>query len=340
MTQLQRWLTIGGIAVATTLSACSSSNDASDSAAQGQTCTSLPPLALKDTYRVGFAQLYEANGPWRDANTKSIVDEAARRGWELVYTPGPTADAAEQVDRMQALIDAKVDVILLAPHDEANLAPTVVAARKACIPVFIEDRAVDTNIAVPGLDYVTYIGSDFVKEGELTADWLIQKTGGHANIIEFEGTVGSSAAVGRKQGFDGRIAGQPGMKLLFSQDADFDEQKAHDLLLEVLPQYPTADVIFSHNDGMSFGIITALQQLGKEPGRDIMLLSIDGTLKATQYVIEGKISELTECNPKFGPVVFDTILKYAQGEQIPTVMKNNDRTFDATNAASYLPEAF
>ncbi len=303
-------------------------------------CTTLPPLPMKSTYRIGFAQLYEENAPWRDANTASITGEAAKRGFDLVFTPGTTSDASQQVERMQALIDAKVDAIILAPHDETVLAPSVVAARKACIPVFIEDRAVDTTIAVPGLDYVSYIGSDFRKEGQLTAEWLISKTGGHANIIELEGTVGSSAAIDRKQGFDGAMAGQPGMSILVSQSGDFNQQMGHALALQLIPAYPSANVIYSHNDAMSFGVIQAMQELGKVPGQDLMIVSIDGTKQGTQDIIAGQIAEITECNPKFGPLVFDTMMAYAAGDEIPVDIRNTDRVFDSSNAADYLPEAF
>jgi ribose transport system substrate-binding protein len=332
---------IGALATASalTLGACDSGGPATTTQT-GAVCTSLPPLAMKSAYKVGFSQLYEANGPWRDANTLSIVTEAAIRGYELVYHPGTTSDASEQVARMQELIDEKVDAIIIAPHDESILAPSVVAARKACIPVFIEDRSVDTTIAVPGTDYVSYIGSDFLKEGQMTADWLITKTAGQAKIIELEGTVGSSPAVDRKMGFDTEIASQSGMSILVSQSGDFNQAMGHDLTLQLLPQYPTANVIYSHNDGMSFGVIQALQELGKVPGQDITIVSIDGTKQGTQDIIGGQIAEITECNPKFGPIIFDTMEAYARGEQVPLVLKNTDRVFDSTNAAAYLPEAF
>ena len=216
----------------------------------------------------------------------------------------------------------------------------VVAARKACIPVFIEDRGVDNTVAVPGVDYVTYIGSDFEKEGVLIAEWLITKTGGAAKIVEFEGTIGSSAAVQRKKGFDSTIALQPGMRILVSKSADFDVKMGHDVAVSLLPQFPTADVIFTQNDGMAFGVIQALEEAGKAPGKDIMIISIDGTKQGAQYIADGKIAAITECNPKFGPIVFDTIQKYANGETVPTVIMNVDRTFDITNVASYIPEAY
>jgi ribose transport system substrate-binding protein len=319
------------------LAGCSSEKTADTGEAD---CEALPPLALKDTYQVGFAQLWEDHGPWRDANTASMQDEAKKRGYTLVFDPGTSPDPAEQVSRMQALIDAKVDAIFIAPHDETVLAPSVVAARRACIPTFVVDRAVNPSIAVPGEDYVSYLASDFRKEGEMAADWLIDAKKGNAKIIELEGTVGSSPGVQRKKGFDERIAGKSGMTLLASESADFDEQKGYEATLRLMKQYPTADVIYSHNDAMSFGVITALEELGKVPGEDVLIVSIDGTKKATQYVLDGKIGVVVECNPKFGPVAFDTMVSYAKGNKVPLQISNVDRVFDLTNAAEYLPEAF
>ena len=67
---------------------------------------------------------------------------------------------------------------------------------------------------------------------------------------------------------------------------------------------------------------------------------MDGTAKATQYLIDGKLAAVIECNPKFGPIAFDTLEAYANGEQIPLKVFNVDRSFDASNAADYLPEAY
>jgi galactofuranose transport system substrate-binding protein len=303
-------------------------------------CKGLPPLAEKESYKVGFAQLWEDHGPWRDANTASMKDEAKKRGYELVFDPGTSADPAEQVGRMQALIDAKVDAIFIAPHDETVLAPSVVAARRACIPTFVVDRAVDPSIAIPGEDYVSYLASDFRREGEMAAEWLIKNRNGEAEIIELEGTVGSSPGVQRKKGFDEKIAEEAGMHLLVSESADFNEDKGYAATLRLMKKYPTANVIYSHNDAMSFGVITALEELGKVPGKDVWIVSIDGTAEATQYILDEKINVVVECNPKFGPVAFDTLESYAKGEDVPLQISNVDRVFDITNAAEYLPEAY
>src|SRR5690348_3850029 len=85
------------------LGASGCSGDDSTARTDSTVCEDLPPLELKDTYKVGFAQLWEDHGPWRDANTASMKDEAEKRGFELMFDPGTKSDPAEQVARMQAL---------------------------------------------------------------------------------------------------------------------------------------------------------------------------------------------------------------------------------------------
>ncbi len=64
------------------------------------------------------------------------------------------------------------------------------AAKKAGIPVLLVDRSVDPSLAKAGEDYLAFIGSNFILEGQRVADWTIQKTGGKGKIIELEGSVG------------------------------------------------------------------------------------------------------------------------------------------------------
>jgi ribose transport system substrate-binding protein len=339
--KMTKWDRIAGVALTVVLGACgSNATTGGGTTPPSKTCSTLPPLTITAATRFGFVQVYEADGLWRTANTNSIVGEAAKRGYNMIYNPGTTDAAAEQVSRFQDLINAKMDAIIVAAHDESTISPMVVAARKACIAVFLEDRGVDDTVAIPGVDYVTLVGSDMVKEGLQTAQWLVNKTGGTAKIVEIEGTIGSGAAVGRKQGFDTEIAKHPGMQILVSQSADFDTTTAHDLAVTLLPKYPTADWIFSHNDGMSFGIIQALQEAGRTPGKDIQIVSMDGTLQGAQDLAAGQIAEITQCNPDHGPMLFDTIEKYAQGQAVPTSIMDNDIAIDSTNITAYMPQAF
>lgn len=300
--------------------------------------TGLPKLAKKATYRVGFAQT-ESNNPWRLAQTKSMQDEAKKRGWQLVYTDA-AGSAAKQVSDVRSMIAQRVDAIFLAPREEKPLAPVVVEARKAGIPVILLDRNVDQSIAKPGRDFVTFIGSDFIEQGRRAADWLIKETKGNAKIIQLLGTTGSSPANDRRKGFEDAIKGQPGMKILASQDGDFARDKGRQVMETLLQANPDVNVVYAHNDEMAIGAIAALKAAGKTPGKDVLVVSIDGGYDAVKLVTEGQINYVVESNPRFGPKAFDTLAAYANGQKLAAKIIVPDREFTKANAAALLPTTY
>ncbi|MFT3987643.1 ABC transporter substrate-binding protein [Aestuariivirga sp.] len=298
----------------------------------------LPTLKKKDSYKVGFAQT-ESNNPWRLAQTQSMKDEAAKRGWQLVYTDA-AGSAAKQVADVRSMIAQKVDVILLSPREEKPLIPAVMEAKKAGIPMILVDRNVDQSLAKAGEDYAAFIGSDFIKEGNMAAEVLTKAMGGKAKLIELQGTTGSSPANDRKTGFMDYIKAYPGMEIIASQSGDFARDKGRQVFETLYQAHPEATALYSHNDEMTMGAIAAMEAAGKVPGKDLIIATIDGTKDAAQAILDGKVLVCVECNPKFGPAAFAAIAKMADGEKLAPRLVNTDRVFTKENVAAYLPEAF
>lgn len=282
---------------------------------------------------VGFSQI-GAESNWRTANTNSIKSEAEKRGIDLKFSDAQQKQE-NQIKAIQSFIDQKVDVIAFSPVVETGWEPILTEAKKAGIPVFVSDRKPD----VPDDLYVTFMGADFVKEGQMAADWLVKKTGGKAVIAEIEGTTGSAPAIDRKKGFDDEIAKNPGMKIVFSQTGEFTRAKGKEVAEALLksPVGQQINVLFAHNDDMALGAVQAIEEAGKKPGTDIIVLSIDGTKDAFQAMVDGKMNCVTECNPLLGPMLFDSIEKYEKGETLPKRQIVPDRQYDQTTAAAELP---
>jgi ABC-type sugar transport system substrate-binding protein len=297
-----------------------------------------PMLKQKAIYKVGFAQS-ESNNPWRLAETASMQDEAKKLGYQLVYTDAASS-AAKQASDVNSMIAQGVDVIFLPPREDKPLVPAIMNAKKAGIPVFLIDRDVDHTLARPGEDYVTFIGSDFVEEGQRVAAWLAKALNDKAKILEIEGTTGSSPANDRKKGFDDEIKKFPGMMILASQSGDFSRDKGRQVAETLLEAHPEAMAIYAHNDEMALGAIAALEAVGKKPGKDVLVVSIDGEKDGVQAIIEGKLAASCECNPRFGPKAFATMKEYAAGDKIPPYIKNEDKFYDSTNARQVLASAF
>jgi len=298
----------------------------------------LPKLAVKPKYRVCFNQS-EMDNPWRLAQTKSMQDEAKRLGWTLIFT-NANGSAAKQVSDVRSCIAQRVDAIFLTPREEKPLTPVVLEAKRAGIPLFVIDRNVDEKVAVPGRDFVTFIGSDFYEEGKRAAEWLVKKTNGKASVIQLLGSTGSSPAILRQKGFEDYVKKHPGIKIIASQTGNFTRDEGRKVMETLIQAHPKADTVYAHNDEMALGAITALETAGRKPGKDITIVSIDGQKSALQAIIDGKLGATVECNPRFGVKAFQTLKDYAAGKKIPVRMVNDDKFFDATNAKAMLDYAF
>jgi galactofuranose transport system substrate-binding protein len=286
--------------------------------------------------RVGFSQM-ENNNPWRIAETNSIKEEAAKRGIELVYTDAQS-QTAKQVSDVEDLIAQKVDYILLAPREFEGLAPALQSAKAAGIPVILIDRAA---AGTAGVDYVTIIASDFILEGNQAGDWLAKITSGKASIVELTGTTGSSVAIDRADGFAEAIKKYPDMKIIASQTGDFaraNGQKVMENIIQAKGKEITA--VYAHNDEMAIGAIQALKAAGMTPGKDVTIISIDGSKDALKAIIAGELGATVECNPRFGPSAFDVVEKLEKGEKVPTSIVNPDRFFDKANAEKFVDESY
>lgn len=304
----------------------------------GASANGLPPLEKKDTYTVGFAQM-ESNNPWRIAETKSFHDTAESCGWNLIATDA-AGSAAKQVSDVDSMIAQGIDVLFLPPREEKPLLPAVMKARAAGIPTFLVDRSVDSNVAKAGEHYVSFLGSDFIWQGEQVAKWVLENFEGEGVIIELEGTTGSSPANDRRKGFDDVMNAQDNMTIVASQSGDFARDLGRQVMETLLQAHPEVNIVYAHNDEMAIGAIQALELAGRKPGEDVLVVSIDGTRDALQAIIDGKMGVTVESSPFFGPLACEVMKRYADGETIEPWVQVKDRIFTQDNAAEFIDEAY
>ncbi|MEY8753065.1 ABC transporter substrate-binding protein [Peribacillus frigoritolerans] len=286
---------------------------------------------------VGWSQM-ENNNPWRIAETESIREEAKKRGIQMVYSDAQ-GDTAKQLSDVEDMVAQGVDYIILAPREFEGLAPALTAAKNAKIPVILVDRKAK---GTPGEDYVTFLGSDFIKQGQRAAKWLIEEKNGKGNIVELTGTSGSSVAMDRHKGFADTIKDNaPEMKIIASQNGDFARANGQKVMENLLQSNgDEIDIVYAHNDEMAIGAINAIKSAGKVPGKDIIVVSVDGTKDGLQAIIDGEIGATVESTPFFGPQVFDVIGNLENGEDVPTEIIMEDRFFDKNNAKEFVNEAY
>jgi galactofuranose transport system substrate-binding protein len=281
---------------------------------------------------VGFAQT-GAESAWRTANTESMKSEAEKRGIDLKFNDGQSK-VENQIKAVRSFVAQKVDAIVLAPIVETGWDPVLREAKAQNIPVIIMDRKVTAD---PSL-YTAFIGSDFYKEGAMVADWLAKNAGSRRKIVELQGEPGSAAANERRKAFGEAMAKHAGFKIIDSQTGNFRRAEGKQVMEALLKKHGREiEILYAHNDDMALGAIQAITEAGLKPGTDILIVSIDAIKEAVQAVVDGKINCTVECNPLFGPKVYDAIEKVLKGETIPKEAYNQDELFDAKNAAAALP---
>jgi len=201
-------------------------------------------------------------------------------------------------------------------------------AKDAGIPVLTTDRMIQTQDESL---WAGYIGSDFYQEGVSAGEFLIEKMQrenlGQLNIVELSGTLDSSPMLQRAAGFRDTIAPYADLVLIDSMSGDFFRPKGRECMKALLEKYDRIDVLYSHNDAMALGAISAMEEAGLMPGKDIIIITVDGEQAAIDLLREGRINCVVECKPDIGEMVMQLVKKLAAGEEIPRMSYSEEAVF-------------
>jgi ABC-type sugar transport system substrate-binding protein len=291
---------------------------------------------------VGFSQI-GAESEWRNADTVSVQNAFNDdMDMQLIYSDAQQKQE-NQIKALRSFIQRKVDVILFTAIVETGYGPVLQEAKKAGIPVIMIDR--DVAEADRALR-MTIMGSDFVKEGEKAGTWLadyLKKQGiddgkKDINIVELQGTTGSAPAVDRKAGFGNIMKNHANWKITRSQTGNFTRAEGKSVMEAFLKADKNIQVLYAHNDDMALGAIQAIKEAGLKPGKDIIIVSMDGVKGAFQAMVAGELNCSVECSPLLGPqavqAVRDLIISK---KKLPGRIWTIEGVFDQTTAAAALP---
>lgn len=299
--------------------------------------TPTPAEPSKDLIYIGFVQV-GAESDWRMANTKSMQEtftEANGYKFEMVDAQQKTD---KQITAIRDFIQKGVDYIVLAPNTEAGWDTVLGEAKDAGIPVVIVDRMIETN---DDSLFTAWVGSNFKQEGydAVTALENALKAKGidpdsELNIVTLQGTMGSSAQIGRTEGFAEKMAAHPNWKMLDRQSGDFTQEKGQEVMESFLKSYPDIDVVIAENDNMAFGAVKAIKAAGKTcgPNGEITIISFDAVKAAFEAMIAGDIDADVECNPLHGPRVASIIEALESGKPVDKIAYVQEGVFYAADA--------
>ena len=291
--------------------------------------------AADDTITVGFSQV-GAESDWRTANTESMKSTfSEENGYELIFDDAQQKQE-NQLTAIRNFIQQEVDYILLAPVTETGWDTVLQEAKDADIPVIIVDRMVDVS---DDSLYTTWIGTDSLLEGRKAAEWLNAYTTAKGidakdvNIVDIQGTIGSTAQIGRSKGLEEGVDNY-GWNLLAQQSGEFTQAKGQEVMESMLKQYDNINVVYCENGNEAFGAIDAIEAAGKTVGSDIangeiMVMSFDTTNAGLTDTLAGKITCDVECNPLHGPRAEELIKALEAGEEVQKLNYVDEEIFAA-----------
>jgi simple sugar transport system substrate-binding protein len=282
----------------------------------------------QDDLTIGFVQTGSESG-WRTDFTNAMMSEAEAQGINLLFADGQQKQE-NQIAAMRSFIAQGVDAIIVAPLVETGWDDVLQEAKDSEIPVLIIDRNVTAD---PSL-FITRVASDFVHEGRVAAAWLASATADRTecNIVELQGTVGSSPAIDRGTGFTDVLALFPTMKIVASQSGDFTRSGGKTVMESFLSSMDPSTIcaVWAHNDDMLIGAVQAMEEAGLKPGTDILTVSVDATNDELKLLTEGKANATVLLNPNMGVQAYQAIKDYLAGQELPALI--------LVPSAMYFPE--
>lgn len=261
------------------------------------------PAMAKDAIALVISTL---DNPFFVTLKEGAEKQAKALDYDLVVLDSQN-DPAKELANVEDISVRGVKVLLINPTDSDAVGNAIAVANQKKLPVITLDRAANKG------QVVSHIASDNTAGGEMAGNYIAEKLGKGAKIIQLEGIAGTSAARERGAGF-AKAAQAHDFKILASQPADFDRSKGLNVMENLLTAQPEVQGVFAQNDEMALGALRAIQAAGK---KDLVLVGFDGTDDGVKAVKGGKMAATIAQQPeKIGEIGVQTADKVLKGEKV------------------------
>ena len=278
--------------------------------------------------RVGIINNDPNESGYRTANDKDLkATFCEANGYEASFAYSLKND--EQITYAQKFIQDGVDYLLLSAADTAGWDSVLKDAKDAGIHVILFDRTIDAD---PSL-YDASIVSDMAKEGDTAVNWLKGQGLSEYNVIHIQGVMGSAAQKGRTGALDAQVAADASWNLVTQQTAEWNAEKAQQIVQSVIDSGASFNVIYAENDDMAKGAVAALDKanISHGVGKDVIVMGFDCNKWALQELLSQNWNYDGQCNP-FQSSYIDEVIKTIESGSSPAqkTIIMDEKGFDAS----------
>ena len=277
--------------------------------------------------KVGIINNDPNESGYRTANAKDLKAMfTEENGYEASFAYSLKND--EQISAAQKFIQDGVDYLLLSAADTAGWDSVLKDAQDAGIRVILFDRTIDADESL----YEASIVSDMAKEGETAINWLKGQNLDSYKVIHLQGVMGSAAQRGRSGALDDAVAND-GFELVTQQTAEWNAEKAQQIVQSVIDSGAEFNVIYAENDDMAKGAVAALDKanISHGVGKDVIVMGFDCNKWALEELLAQNWNYDGQCNPFQAAYLDEIIKKLEAGETLDQkVVIMEEKGFDAT----------
>lgn len=266
------------------------------------------PAASGELIKVGIINNDPNESGYRTANVNDLKNKfTEENGYDAQFAYSNKND--EQIAAAQKFVQDGVDYLLLSAADTAGWDSVLKDAQDAGVRVILFDRVIDADESL----YEASIVSDMNKEGETAVNWLKEQGLSEYNIIHLQGVMGTAAQKGRTAALDAAI-GSEGWTMVTQQTAEWNAEKAEQIVQSVINSGKEFNVIYAENDDMAKGAVAALDKanISHGVGKDVIIMGFDCNTWALEELLAQNWNYDGQCNP-FQADYIDDIIKTIEG---------------------------
>ncbi len=308
------------------LAACGDSSSTGTANTGDSSSAEKPASTGTDLIRVGIINNDPNESGYRTANVndlKATFTEA--NGYEAQFSYSLKNE--EQIQAAQKFIQDEVDYLLLSAADTAGWDSVLQDAKTAGVKVILFDRTIDASEDL----YEASIVSDMAKEGQTAVDWLKAQNLSDYKIIHLQGVMGSAAQKGRSGALTDTAAAE-GWEIVSEQTAEWNAEKAQQIVQTAIDSNKEFNVIYAENDDMAKGAVAALDKanISHGVGKDVIVMGFDCNKWALEELKAGNWNYDGQCNPFQSSYITEIIKKLEAGEKLDqkTIIMD-EKGFDA-----------
>lgn len=262
-------------------------------------CVSCNPNRADENKKVAII-ISTLNNPWFVVLAQTAANKAEALGYETKIFDSQN-NTSQEADHFENAIAAGYDAVLFNPTDADGSVVNALKAKTAGIPVFCMDREINSTDAA-----TSQILSDNYSGCVAIGKYFVAELNKKGTYVEILGLVGDNNTWNRSKGFHSVVDLYPSLKMVAQQSADFDRNKAMEVMENLLQANPDINGVFCGNDAMASGAYQALVAAGKS--EQVKVFGFDGAEDVVNSIKEKKIMATGMQFPK---VMAETAASYA-----------------------------